>query len=161
MFSLKNFLFPSISFEIKSQKSPEEIALILKEETSSDSFGENSFYGTVSPSEFKLTQNPPRFVRNSFTPVILGKISQEYGKTTVSIQMRMALPVQIFCFIWQLPLPFVSLLGILFSVTEGISVGLPFFLLPIVFIAFLNLLIYVGFHIPAKSTKQWLETWLS
>ena len=161
MFSLKNLLFPSLKFEIRSKKKPEEIASMLTEETTADLWGEGRFRGKVTPEWFKLVQLPPRFTRNSATPVIVGKISAEGEETTVSIKLRMVRFAQAFFTLWSLPLPFIFLLGILSSITDGLGEGFLFIIMPILFFAVEQLIFYLGFWRPAKKAKEWLETRLS
>ena len=161
MFTLKNLLFPSIQFEIRSKKKPAEIASLLAEETTDDLWGDGRFRGKVSPDGFKLIQLPPRSTRNSATPVITGSISAEGEETAVSIKIRMVLFVQAFFTLWSLPLPFIFIIGILSSITDGLGEGFLFIIMPIIFFAVEQLIFYLGFWRPAKKTKEWFETWLA
>jgi hypothetical protein len=161
MFSLKNLLFPSLKFEIRSKKKPEEIASLLNEECTGEIWEDGRFHGSATPAGFKLTKLPSRGSRNSFTPVIIGEISQDGEETTVNIKMRMMRFVHIFCLLWCSPLPLFFLAGIFMSVTDGIGTGLPFLIIPVVFFASMQLCLHIGFWRPAKKTKEWLETRLS
>jgi hypothetical protein len=58
-------LLPSIKFEITSNKTPEQIESLLKEETNG-----GIFQGKASVTEFKLMKKT-EYVRNSFSPVII------------------------------------------------------------------------------------------
>jgi hypothetical protein len=149
-------LLPSIKFEITSNKTPEQIESLLKEETNG-----GIFQGKASVTEFKLMKKT-EYVRNSFSPVIIGKAEITPFGTKINIKMRMMLFICVFVLAWQIPLILIFFSSFISTIVNGISFdAMISCLLSFIMLLALQVLMRLCFYIPAKKAKQWLETYLS
>lgn len=153
-------ILPYIEYEIHSEKSPNEIHTILKSVTDLRKFAffpEGEFVGQVYPMGFKIVPKPPYFVRNSFLPVIRGRVWEGGNGTAILMKMGLNLFVRIFLLVFFGMHAFCLMLG-LFSILIGKgSAGATIFLFSLVSILFLQLLMRRSFHTSAKKAVERLE----
>ena len=95
-------IIPYEKFKIESNLSVAEVLWRIKQRTGKKEFFNFSpshpFSGHVNEREFEITKNIS--YRNSFLPVIEGKVEQISTGTRVTISMRLHFAVMCFMFIW-------------------------------------------------------------
>ena len=157
-------ILPRLEYSIDSTKSLEDINTILNSVTAPKkmvfsylSYPDNiEFIGEVNPSGFKIVSKPKPYVRDSFTPVILGTIRAAKGLTVIDIKMRLYLFVQIFLTIWFGGAGLGVLAGFLAVFTEGMN-GVSMLFATVAFFAFGQVFARTGFYFPAKNARRRLE----
>lgn len=169
--------FPGMKFMIESPRMPEELLLRLRSVTAlyenflefflfpldEDKKTDPDFMGTVGENDFKIIPRIGTFVcfgmnfqlKNSFLPMIVGRLHHANGQTTVEIKMRLMWPVFLFLIIWFAGTGFAFLVGLLAAMTGG---GIEFVAVSAVMILAGQLLIRVGFYPAAKMARRKLET---
>ena len=166
-------IFPRLEYSIDSTKSPEDIYTILNSVTAPKkmlfsylSYPDNiEFIGEVNSSDFKIVSKPKPYVRNSFTPVILGTIRAAKGLTVIDIRMRLYLFVQVFETIWYGGAGITLLVGLFAAFAEvagRTGTKLTVFSLAVIFYAvvfwgFGQALTRIGFYFPAKRAIERLD----
>jgi hypothetical protein len=95
-------LIPYEKFQINTDLSSVELVKRIKTFTGEKTFfnfnPSHEFSGHVNEYEFEITKNIS--YRNSFLPIIEGKIEQKTTGTQVTISMRLHLFVMCFMFVW-------------------------------------------------------------
>lgn len=149
-------ILPSIKFDIITEKTPQEIASILKEETSEG----GQFQGKVNETSFKICPRP-KIARNSFLPIIIGNISETAEGRKINIKMRMMLFFCVFVLAWQIPLIFVFFSSFVSIIANGVTYDAVIScILSVIILTACQCLMRLCFYIPAKKAKKWLEQWL-
>ncbi len=144
-----------MKFTIETKKTKAEIIQILLKNTSEQKaivFIKNYdefFSGTISEDTFKIWRNI--HYRNSFLPVIIGKIEEGDGICKVHIAMRMNFFCIVFCFIW--------FAGVLFGclITPFGDVPMPYALIPYIMLVAAILIVFLPKKIEEKIAKEKLE----
>ena len=142
-----------MEFIIKTKKSKNEIAQILQKNTSEkirifceyDEF----FNGEILEESFKIQRNIT--YKNSFLPVIIGKIKETENGSEIYIKMRLNHFVKGFMTFW---FSFVILFCL---IMPFINFDLPFCLIPYIMLAFGILLVTIPNRIETKVAKKKLE----
>lgn len=150
-------ILPSLTDSFPSSKTPEEICAILQSVTSSPKLRffqscNEEFIGEVTPSDFRITGNIS--YRNSFLPRITGTISPDGYGSQIMIKMHLHPFVSVFCSIWLGFMALSFLFGLLISFTDGSSQA---WFLPVSsagMFAFSQVLIRLGFFLPARKTQR-------
>lgn len=118
------------------------------------------YEGTIFNNKFKIS----RVInyRNSFLPIIIGEISQEWGKTEIKIKMRPIIFIIIFDIIWLGITGAVCITILVVAIStykdmfrEGFS---PVVLIPFGMFLFGYLLTTLGFKYESKIAKEFLKT---
>ena len=118
------------------------------------------YEGTFFNNKFKIS----RVInyRNSFLPVIIGEISQDWGKTEIKIKMRPIIFILIFDIIWLgitgavcITVLVVAILTFKDFFRDGFS---PVVLIPFGMFIFGYLLTTLGFKYESKISKEFLKT---
>lgn len=169
--------FPSMKFMIQSHRTSEELLLRLRSVTAlyeifpdffsldEDKKIDPDFMGVVGENDFKIIPRIMTFVWfgmnfhmkiNSFLPVIVGRLHQAKGQTTVEIKMRLTWPIFFFLVIWFAGTGFAFLNGLLAAIMGG-GIGVAVWS-PAVMILAGQFLVRVGFYPAAKTARQKLET---
>lgn len=153
---------PYWKFTIDSDKTPEEVCHIMEAETKQFGviFGplfDSDFIGEVEETSFEVVL--PVGIFDSFEPVILGQIQPQGSGTRVDIRMRLrwsAFAASAVCF---------GMMGLYFvlcvlSLITGNPIDSDIWKETITAaggILFLQLIVRVGFYIPARKAKRKLE----
>ena len=114
------------------------------------------FNGQVNADSFKIRRNIN--YRNSFLPIISGKMSAFSGQTIITIKMRLSIYVSIFISIW---LGFVGLfcLGFLIAFFLHSRIGfVPMMIIPFAMFIFGCLLTSWSFKKESKISKEYLAS---
>lgn len=151
-------LLPHLEKQIKTKKTPEDICMILEPITDSGKimFSSNAeFAGQIHPRGFQIV---PRIqYRNSFLPVLTGKITEGEGETVIDITAQMHMLTRVYMIIWFGMASFIFLCGIIAVVAGGFE-KVVLILVSFGFIAFGQLLMRGGFYGPAgKALKRLKE----
>ncbi len=145
-------LIPYETFRITTYKTPDEILAILENIVEPLDFfyqkREKPFCGSFSIEKFKFFRNI--WYRNSFLPVINGRISTDGECTGIEISARMTVFTSIFCSICIAFLLFGTVLGLIKN--EGMLSLLPFAMA-----SFIYLLVMIPFNIELKLAKKEIE----
>ena len=155
-------ILPRIEYSIDSAKSPEDINSILNSlvdsgETSLGDALNAGFSGEVNPSGFKIISDVSWiYLRNRFSPVILGTIRAESEQTVIDIKMRPYLSVQICLAVFFGWAVFGLLGGLFIAYTEGMD-GVSIFFSPVAFFVFIQAFARIGFYFPAKRVIRKLD----
>lgn len=112
------------------------------------------FQGIVSGNNFQIERNIN--YRNSFLPIIEGKISSENPGSKLIIKMRLHIAVIIFM-LWWLGSILPILLLFLVAILSGNQIDLKIILVPLGMCVFAYLLCMIPFNIEAKQSKVLLE----
>lgn len=157
-------ILPSFDCCFQTDRTQEEIRVILESVTSTCkngfSTGKNrDFIGEIQDLEFRITPN--LWYRNSFVPVIKGRIEPDGKKWKVYIMMRMHPFVSVFSVFWLCGVFFGFLCGILCLFTEGIGSALPLIGITGSMIILDQIIMRIGFFRPAKNSMQRLRELLS
>ena len=97
-------LLPSLDCRLQTERTAGEIGVILKSVTISGNRSftasrQGEFTGNIDDTEFRLVSNSRN--RNSFLPVIKGKLLTNGNKTEICIRMRMHPLVSAFMVVWM------------------------------------------------------------
>lgn len=156
---------PHMEFTIDSDKTPEELRRIMEAETKIRegwwvqfpfSIPDYNFIGEVEETSFKVEPILPSGIYDNFAPVILGQIWTQADRTEVDIRMRLRWDAFAFCMVWfgMSGLYFAFCVLALITGTpdawKGIAAGAGMFL-------FGQLLVRVGFYLPARMARRKLE----
>lgn len=135
---------------MESSLTKQEIVQRLYEITNTTVKDNDVFIGQISDDEFRIRKRPKEYVRNAFTPVLIGKIDSKKEGCDINVTARLSVFVSIFCLIWSIGAIIVPLI---------IGIVEPVFLLAaLVFATFLILSIYFAFYKPAKKTIALLSS---
>lgn len=152
---------PRMKFQIVSHRTPEEVRALLQSATDSGRTWSAArpksklFVGKVGETDFKVMTVPDGFVKNSFKPVIVGRIRTEGNQTVVDVRMRLIWFVFGFMAVW-FSVPVFSFLVLLLALITGNSDG--WMAVPVAaLILFGQLLVRCGFYYPAKKARRKLE----
>jgi hypothetical protein len=149
-------LFPFVSFRIETDLSTKEAmtAIILAVRTergilTSNGSQKSRFHGTLSGSSFKIR----RVInyRNSFLPVIRGKIRSAGEGAVISITMNLELSTAIFMILWCSITGFTLLNFFSSEASHGFD-----WITAALLLAFGYLLATIGFGIEAKKAEKLL-----
>lgn len=115
----------------------------------------NRYSGFASGKEFSMTRNI-RY-RNSFLPMISGRVEPSGYGTEVTVELKLNTFVIVFGIIWGVGV----LLGSVVAVTAFLSEGAGFVaFMPLLMLVFGYLLFTVPFNIEASIFRKDLEQWL-
>ncbi len=147
-------LLPYLEGSIKSEKSPEEIARILKSITDSQKSllrrdTKAEFTGEVTPAGFKVVSN-----------IIEGRVRTEEDASLIEIKMRLHPLVRVFLLFWFGMVSFFVLLGIADIIMSGFHVALRLFLPAGGLFTLAYLMVRGGFYLPARKAMERLENLL-
>ena len=164
--------FPGMKFMIESHRTPEELLSRLRSVTALyESFLvpldeekkiDPDFKGEIGETDFKIRPRIGTFVlfgmnaelKNSFLPMIVGRIHRANGQTTIEIKMRLMWHIILFMIIWFAGTGFAFLAGLLVAITDG-EIGAA--AVSAVMILAGQLLMRVGFYPAAKMARRKLE----
>ena len=142
--------FIKIQDKIESSLSRREVVQRLYEITNTTVKDNDLFVGHVDDDEFKIRKRPKEYVRNSFAPVLHGKIEDNNNGCSIDVTARLNIFVSIFLLIWSIGAIIIPLI---------IGIVEPVFLLAaVVFATFLALMIYFAFYKPAKKAIALLNS---
>lgn len=150
-------IFPHSEERIYSEKTPEDIYMILKSTTDSPKAACPSgaeFVGQVCPRDFRIV--PKINYRNSFLPVLTGKLTEIQGKTVIDIKARMHILTRIILTIWFVMAYFSFSWGIILLFT-GSSGKTTLALWSLGFIIGGQTLIRCCFYVPAQKAFKTLK----
>ncbi len=151
-------LLPYLEERINSEKSPEDIYMILRSVTNSRKdvlFTNEEFIGQVYPLGFSIY--PKVNGRNSFRPKLTGNVVENDGGSTINIILQMHIVTRVFLLIWFGMVCFSFLCGIL-AVFTGDLEGGTLILKSLGFIIFGQILMRCGFYGSAgKALKRLRE----
>lgn len=153
-------LLPSLDYRFQTERTAEEICMILKSATISEDrifpvSRQEEFTGRINASEFRLVSNIRN--RNSFLPVIKGTMQALGNQTEICIQMRMHPLVSVFMMTWMCGVLFFFLTGIIQICVEGILSALPLLCSTALMMTFAQILMRACFYLPAKKSLQRIE----
>ncbi|MDE7233346.1 MAG: hypothetical protein K2N37_09780 [Lachnospiraceae bacterium] len=158
---------------IVSHRTPEELLARLRSVTAlyesflvpldEDKKMDPDFKGEIGETGFKIRPRIGTFVlfgmnaelKNSFLPMIVGRIHQANGQTTVEIKMRLMWHIFLFLVIWFAGTGVAFLAGLLAAITDS---GIESAAVPAVMFLSGQVLMRVGFYPAAKIARQKLET---
>ncbi|MBQ7761181.1 MAG: hypothetical protein IJ400_03915 [Clostridia bacterium] len=142
--------FIKVRSKIESSLTKKEVVQRLSEITNTTDKANDIFIGQISDSEFRIHKKPKEYVRNSFAPILVGKIEDKMEGCDINITARLNLFTATFFLIWFLGAIVVpAIIGIVEPV---------FLLASLVFATFLTLLILFAFYKPAKKTIALLDS---
>lgn len=150
-------LLPHIEEQIDSEKTPEDICMILQSVTDTRKAGlfiNNEFFGQVYPLGFRIT--PRLNYRNSFVPVLTGNMTEKEGGTTIEIVLQMHIFTRIFLIVWNVMAWFIFLRSIPAVFTGGLE-QISIILVPLGFIIFGQVFPRFCFYGPAKKALERLK----
>ena len=165
--------FPGMKFMIESHRTPEELLSRLRSVTALyESFLvpldeekkiDPDFKGEIGETDFKIRPRIGTFVlfgmnaelKNSFLPMIVGRIHRANGQTTIEIKMRLMWHIILFMIIWFAITGYAFLGGLLAAIT-GSGIEIAVFSAGMILAG--QLLMRVGFYPAAKMARQKLET---
>ena len=150
-------LLPSLDCRLQTERTAGEIGVILKSVTISGNRSftasrQGEFTGNIDDTEFRLVSNSRN--RNSFLPVIKGKLLTNGNKTEICIRMRMHPLVSAFMVVWMWGVLFFFLAGVLQIFAEGFCSTLPVLGSTAFMMTFAQILMRVCFYLPAKKSMQ-------
>lgn len=111
---LKYFFYNQVT--ITSDKSPDEVVSLLKEYMEDKT---SFFEGYITNYNFNMHRKHGKYERNSFVPILKGRILQDYDRTKICIVVHLHYLVAIFMVMWTI--------GILMGVYNGFVVHHNFF----------------------------------
>ena len=151
-------LLPYLEEQINSEKAPEDIYMVLKSVTDSRKavlFTNEEFIGQVYPHGFRIY--PKVNGRNSFRPILTGKMTKNEGGTTIDITLQMHIITRVFLVVWFSMACFYFLCGILVVFTNGLE-EITLIIVSLGFLIFGQILMRCGFYGPAgKALKRLRE----
>ena len=142
--------FIKLQSKMESSLTKQEIVQRLYEITNTTVKDNDVFIGQISDDEFRIRKRPKEYVRNAFTPVLIGKIDSKNEGCDINVTARLSVFVSIFYLIWSIGAIIVPLI---IGIVEPV-----FLLVALVFSAFLTLMIYFAFYKPAKKTIALLSS---
>ena len=161
--------FPRMKFQIESGRRPEEVRALLQSVTDTESkwFArpqDKAFVGKVGEMDFKIVPQLGKVVllgttmqmKDSFLPVIVGRIRTEGSGTVVDVKMRLIWPVLGFMVVWFSIPVFAFLIGLLAMIARSPD-GWKMVAAMGGFILFGQALVRCGFYYPAKKARRRLE----
>ena len=162
-----------MKFTIKSHRTPEELLMRLRSVTrlyesflwfslDKEKKIDPDFMGMVRENDFKIIPRIGTFVlfgknfqmKNSFLPLIVGRLHQTNGQTTVEIKMRLMRHIFFFLLIWFAITGYAFLGGLLMAIMGG---GIEIAVFSAGMILAGQLMIRVGFYPAAKMARAKLE----
>ncbi len=158
-----NVPLPYERFVIETRLTPGQVAERLREVTAPgrrlrlrSSAGGKAFEGTVSDLEFRLT----RVIgyRNSFLPVVRGRIEDAPDGARIEVSMRLHPAVFGFMALWFGFLTII--LAVIFAIASIRQTFSPFFLVPLGIYAFGYALTTGGFKLESRRSREQLEAML-
>ena len=154
--------------EFKTPLSQNQAIGQIKSRLSTSYFRSDSeFFGYTSENSFKITKNlaysVPKFVRvrNSFSPVAIGRIEENGAETTVKLKVRMSLPVlALVLFIEVISMLgfFWSLLELMYSGINGDLQPIENVLMAVTVLLIIGMMVHFAFRIPARAMIKRLQT---
>ena len=111
---LKYFFYNQVT--ITSDKSPEIIVSLLKKHMDDKT---SFFEGHITNYNFKIYRRYGKYERNSFVPILKGRILQDHDQSKICIVVHLHYLVAIFMFMWTI--------GISMGVYNGIVIHHNFF----------------------------------
>lgn len=150
-------LLPYMEERIRSEKTPEEIAVILKSVTESGRFflTDAEFRGQIHSFDFRII--PHVHYRNSFLPTLAGNMTERNGGTDIVVTLRMHILTRIFLTFWFGMACFGFLWGIFAAFTGALEKAVLIFA-SLGFMAVSQILMRCGFYGPAgKALKRLKE----
>ena len=143
-----------MKFIIETNKTKDEILQIIKDNTSEHRgvfFSNNGefFNGKILENSFKIQRNIS--YRNSFLPVIIGKIEENDFVSKVNIKMRMNLFIKGFMTFW---FTFVILFCLM---VPFLHFDMPFCFIPYIMLVFGIVLAVLPNRIETRKAKEKLE----
>lgn len=142
--------FIKLQSKMESSLTKQEIVQRLYEITNTTVKDNDIFIGQISDDEFRIRKRPKEYVRNAFTPVLIGKIDSKNEGCDINVTARLNVFVSIFYLIWSIGAIIVPLI---IGIVEPV-----FLLVALVFSTFLTLIIYFAFYKPAKKTIALLSS---
>ena len=158
-------ILPKKSFTIKTEMTPREVHSLLLSKTEpkkkSDFFfgcsTDKPFCGEVGLFDFKISAVLQ--YRNSFNPIIIGRVNPSGSGSEISIDMRLSKGVKVFLLIFCIFAAVIESFVTAIAIATG-QIGVILAPLPscifILLAAFL--MTFVGFRISAKRAEQELRT---
>lgn len=160
------FILPYIHFTISTEKTSEEVRVLLQSVTDprkkwfsnsavTTRTGDEDFIGKVGEADFEMVPRVRYATRNDFNPVIEGQIRTEGSNTVVDVQMRLS------WFLYVVEILFFGVgvllsLEVLVTLIKGDSEQLKDVLMAIFWIVF-DLTSRCWFFFPAEKARQKLE----
>ena len=138
-----------IQHNIASSLTPEEAIERLDNIVDPHCCGGKQFVGRITDNRFKMMKKRTMFVRNSFRPVLVGRVEPSEGGSNIYVTARLHRFGSVFVLIW-------SFFVIVFSVAAILAEAKMIFAGALM-IAFLALLLWLGFYIPAKNIMDILD----
>lgn len=160
-------ILPSLDCDFLSGRTEEEIRVILRAVTSPGWRGcvgkkfyegdpgtgkSREFIGEIHERGFQVTPN--LWYRNSFSPVITGRTEKSGEGSRVFLRMRMHPFVCAFSIFWLFWVFLAFLCGILYAIVDGFFSALPLLGVSAGMIGAGQILMRVGFLVPAKKSVQ-------
>lgn len=115
-------LLPYLEEQIYSDKTPEDICMILQSVTDSRKvaiYANAEFYGQVHLLDFRIA--PRLNYRNSFVPVLTGKMTEKKGGTAIEITLRMHILTRVLITLWNGMACFCFLCAVMAVFTGGLE----------------------------------------
>lgn len=144
-------LLPHLEEQIESEKTPEEIRMILQSVTDyrKIAFSVNAeFSGQIYPLGFRIT--PMLNYRNSFVPLITGNMTEKEGRTIIEVKLQMHILTCAFMVMWNCMACFFFLCAILAVITGGLE-QITIILVSLGLLVFGQAFPRCGFYGPAKK----------
>lgn len=160
---------PRMKFQIVSRKTPGEVQALLQSVTDSErkwfrfTYPDKAFVGRVGETDFRIMPVPgdivvlgiKMHVKNSFLPVIVGRIRAEGSGTVLDIRMRLLGFVFGFMVVW-FSVPVLVFLISLLALITGDPDG--WMVVPMAaFILVGQIMVRCAFYYPAKKARYGLE----
>lgn len=153
---------PQMKFQIESRRTPEEVRTLLQSVTDTERewFTRpkgKMFRGKIQGTEFKIMAIPGDIVlRDSFQPVIVGRIRTQANRTIVDVRMRLRGFVFGFMIVW-FSMPIFAFLTALLALVVGNPEGWKIAAVTGVLIFLGQAMVRCGFYYPARKSRQKLE----
>ncbi|MBE6635916.1 MAG: hypothetical protein E7617_06950 [Ruminococcaceae bacterium] len=138
-----------IQHNIASSLTPEEAIGRLNKIVDPYRHSCKPFIGQVTGNRFKMRKKRRRFVRNSFRPVLVGRIEPGKNGSDIYVTARVNRFISLFVFLWSF---FVVVFSVAAFFAEAVMILAGVFMM-----AFLGLLLWLGFYIPAKKALAILD----
>lgn len=140
-----------MKFKIDTKKSKNEVIKILCKNTTESKkipfvYHDEFFIGKITDDSFKIYRNIK--YKNSFLPVIVGKLEEKNDGCTIIVKMRLQIFISIFLAIW--------FSGIIASclITLSVNFKMPYVLFPFALLLFGCLISILPFKYESKIAKQ-------
>jgi len=121
------------------------------------------FYGKTSDTGFWVVMRRNRWERNSFNPVMVGRVSPAAGGSRITATIRLARPVQIFMTVWLMMTLFLCVAGLLDLARSGVVIDKNTGLILAVAVPVVVLTVGIAVFIIRDTRKKrgaGLEEWL-